>query len=229
MYWLSNSLAKYLTGLLRPSVGQSNCHIRNSEAFVQKLQSIKLQETDILVSFDVVSLFTKVSLNDTIQLLSAKFNKQTVDLFRHILTTTYFLYDGSFYYQKDGVAMCSPLAPVIANFYVEHFKQKAISAEIKKPARWYRYVNDIFVVWSHGKDDLQDFLQHLNNTHKSNEFTMEIEQGRTLPFLHVLVSRRLDGTLGHMVYRKSTHTDLYLHAKSEHHQAQKRAVLTTLV
>jgi hypothetical protein len=84
-------------------------------------------------------------------------------------------------------------------------------------------------MWSHGKDDLQDFLQHLNNIHKSIEFTMEIEQDRTLPFLDVLVSRRVDGTLGHTVYRKSTHTDLYLHAKSEHHPAQKGVVLITLI
>jgi hypothetical protein len=80
-----------------------------------------------------------------------------------------------------------------------------------------------------GKDDLQDFLQHLNNIHKSIEFTMKAEQDRTLPFLDVLVSRRLDGTLGHTVYRKLTHTDLYLHAKSEYHLEQKRAVLTTLI
>jgi hypothetical protein len=57
---------------------------------------------------------------------------------------------------------------------------------------------------------------------------MEAEQDRTLPFLDMLVSRRLDGTLGHTVYRKR-HTDLYLHAKSEHRLAQKRAVLTTLI
>jgi hypothetical protein len=112
---------------------------------------------------------------------------------------------------------------------MEHFEQKAISIAIKKPARWYRYADDIFAVWSHGKDDLQDFLQHLHNIHKSIEFTMEAEQDRTMPFLDVLVSRRLDGTLGHMVYRKSTHMDLYLHTKLEHHPAQKRAVLTALI
>jgi hypothetical protein len=28
---------------------------------------------------------------------------------------------------------------------------------------------------------------------------------------------------------KTTHTDLYLHAKSEHHPAQKRPVLTILI
>jgi hypothetical protein len=111
---------------------------------------------------------------------------------------------------------------------MEHFEQKTISTAIKKPARWCRYVDNVFAVWSHGKD-LQDFLQHLNNSHKSIEFAMEAEQNRTLPFVDVLVSRRLDGTLGHTVYRKSTHTDLYLYAKSEHHPAQKRAVLTTLI
>jgi hypothetical protein len=90
-------------------------------------------------------------------------------------------------------------------------------------------VDDIFAVWSHGKDDLQDFLQQLNNTHKSIEFMMETEQDRILPILDVLVSRILDGTLGHTVYRKTTHTDLYLHAKPEHYPAQKRLVITTLI
>jgi hypothetical protein len=64
-----------LAGLLNPLVGQSEYHIKYSEAFVQKLQSIKLEETDILVSFDVISLFTKVPLDDTIQLLSGHFNR----------------------------------------------------------------------------------------------------------------------------------------------------------
>jgi hypothetical protein len=55
------------------------------------------------------------------------------------------------------------------------------------------------------------------------------EHNGSLPFLDVLVGRRPDGSLGHSVYRKSTHTELYLHAKSKHHPAQKQAVLTTLV
>jgi hypothetical protein len=39
----------------------------------------------------------------------------------------------------------------------------------------------------------------------------------------------LDGSLGHTVYRKPMHTDLYLHAESAHHPAQKNWVLRTLV
>jgi hypothetical protein len=41
---------------------------------------------------------------------------------------TYFLYFiHTSYDQTDGVAMGSPLAPVIANFYMEHFEQLATS------------------------------------------------------------------------------------------------------
>jgi hypothetical protein len=60
------------------------------------------------VSFDVVSLFTKVPLEDTLEVLSQHLHKQTLSLIRHVLTTTYFLYEGSFYDQKDRVAMGSP-------------------------------------------------------------------------------------------------------------------------
>jgi hypothetical protein len=58
---------------------------------------------------------------------------------------------------------------------------------------------------------------------------MEVEQNQSLPFLGVLVSRRPNGSLGHKVYRKPTHTNFYLHMKSDHHPTQKKAVLTMLI
>jgi hypothetical protein len=56
------SLAKHLAGLLGLLVGQSAHHIINSEAFIQKLHTINLQEVDILVSFDI-SLIVHQSSN----------------------------------------------------------------------------------------------------------------------------------------------------------------------
>lgn len=69
-------------------------------------------------------------------------------------------YNGSFYDQGDSVAMGSPLASVTANLCMELFEQQAVRPATKKPALWNRYIDDIFVVWAHDKEELQAFLQH---------------------------------------------------------------------
>jgi len=58
---------------------------------------------------------------------------------------------------------------------------------------------------------------------------MEIEAEGHLPFLDIDIYRKTDGSLGHKVYRKSTHTNLYLHQKSHHYPANKHSVLSSLV
>ena len=47
-------------------------------------------------------------------------------------------------------------------------------------------------------------------------------------FLYIDIYRKMDGSLGHRVYRKPTHTKLYLHQKSHHHPAHKHSVLSSL-
>lgn len=50
---------------------------------------------------------------------------------------------------------------------------------------------------------------------------MEVEENGTLTFLDVLVIRKPLGFLGVKVHSKPTHTDTYLNAAKDHHQAQK--------
>jgi hypothetical protein len=182
-----------------------------------------------MVSFDVFSLFTKVPVEESLTLLSQHFKEEILALYKHVLTSTYFCVDGQFYKQTDRVAMGSPLSPVIANFCMEYFEMKAIVKATHKPACWYRYVDDTFVIWPHGQEKLMDFLNHLNDIHNNIQFTMEIEEEGHLPFLDIDIYRKMDGSLGHKVYRKPTHTNLYLHHKSHHHPANKHSVLSSLV
>ena len=51
----------------------------------------------------------------------------------------------------------------------------------------------------------------------------------TIPFLDVLFTVREDGSLGHKVYRKPTHTDRYLHFNSFQHPSIKNSVCKTLI
>lgn len=112
---------------------------------------------------------------------------------------------------------------------METFEEEAIQSSDKKPKCWFRYVDDTFVIWPHGKTALGEFLNHLNNQHDRIKFTMEIEENGKLPFLDVLVKRGDGNKLAHTVYRKKTHTDRYLHAKSHHHPQQKRSLIKTLM
>ena len=107
---------------------------------------------------------------------------------------------------------------------MEDFEKKAIEQATHKPVCWFRYVDDMFVIWPHGKEKLTEFHSHLNRVHGKIQFTMEKEEGH-LAFLDLDIYRRTDGSLGHKIYRKPTHTNLYLHQNSHHHPANIQSSL----
>jgi hypothetical protein len=55
--------------------------------------------------------------------------------------------------------MGSPLSPVIAKFYMEDFEKTAMEKATQKPACWYRYVDDTFVMWPHGQEKSNGLLK----------------------------------------------------------------------
>ena len=60
-------LAKFLTKLLKPLVGRTNSFIKDSMTWINEIHKEKLNKEDILVSFDVTSLYTKIPLNEAIE------------------------------------------------------------------------------------------------------------------------------------------------------------------
>ncbi|XP_071442511.1 uncharacterized protein [Hetaerina americana] len=147
----------------------------------------------------------------------------------YCLRNSYFLWNEGFYEQREGAAMGSPLSPVIANLSMEKSEESATETYSKKAKLWLRYVDDTFVIWQHGIQERSDFVSDLNNQHRAIQFTMELEKNKQIPFLDVLVKRKEDGSLGHAVYRKATHTDRYLNSLSHHHPAQKASLVELLV
>jgi len=128
---------------------------------------------------------------DSLEILGHHFEDDILTLFKHVLTSTYFCFDGQFYEQLDGVAMGSPLSPVTVNFFMEDFVKKAIEQATHKPVCWFRYVDDTFVIWPHGQEKLREFLNHLSGPHNKIQFTMETEEGHLL-FLDIDIYRKAD-------------------------------------
>jgi hypothetical protein len=175
-----------------------------------------------------VSPFTKIPLDEAIQVVNEVTNSYTTKLVEVCLRSTFFSYQGEFYEQKSDVAMGSPLSPIVIDIFMENFEKKALDSFPLKPLRWKRFVDDTNVLWPHGKDELEKFFQHLNDISKDIKFTMELEENGNIPFLDVLIKRKEGMSLGHRFYGKKTHTENYLHTSSHHHPAQKLGVLNTL-
>ncbi|KAG8222145.1 hypothetical protein J437_LFUL000727, partial [Ladona fulva] len=64
---------KFFAKLLAPIVGHNKHHVQNSAQFVTTLANLKLDPNDILVSFDVESLFTNIPIQDSMDILKDHF------------------------------------------------------------------------------------------------------------------------------------------------------------
>ncbi|GJQ74333.1 hypothetical protein Trydic_g21215 [Trypoxylus dichotomus] len=72
-------------------------------------------------------------------------------------------------------AMGSPFSVVVANIFTESFESVVLENSHLKPKAWFRYVDDTFIIWAHGTDTLDSFLD-FNSQHPDIKFTMEVER-----------------------------------------------------
>jgi hypothetical protein len=128
-------LAKLLTEKLKPLYGHTQSFIKDSH-FIQNIKSTKVNEAYILVSFDVVSLYTKIPLNDAINVIRRLTDNETTNLVEVCLKYTYYSFGGDIYERTNGVAMGSLLSPVVANIFMEYFEEKTINTSPLKLEHW---------------------------------------------------------------------------------------------
>ena len=118
------------------------------------------------------------------------------------------MFNEQFYQQTEGAAMGSPVSPIVANLFMEHFEQLALKSFTRRPRYWGRYIDDTIVIMLTCAVD--SFTEHLNNCHPAIKFTIERMKDQTIPVLDTLIRVQADGSLEFNVYRKPTHTDQYL-------------------
>lgn len=61
--------------------------------------------------------------------------------------------------------MVSPVTPVLANLWMEHFEEKLQRCGPNTKKLWKRYVDNIFNVVKGGKQEVNQYIKHLNSIH----------------------------------------------------------------
>ena len=147
------------------------------------------------------------------------------DLLNLATKESFFTFNNKFYIQVDGVAMGSPLGPILANIFLSHHEENWLNkCPIKfKPSFYRRYVDDIFVLFE-SSESADSFREYMSSKHQNINFTVEKENVGSLSFLDIKICRK-NGKFVTSVYRKPTFSGVFTNYKSFIPTYQKRGLL----
>ena len=227
----SYKLAKYLDVTIKHHIPKQYC-VENNKEFLEKLSKYERKDGDYCISFDVVSLFTNVPLNETLQMIANGVRDSTIpqsnmlNLLKSV-TGGLFQYNKQLYTQIDGVSMGNPLAPTIANYFMGTLEKSLFNTEDENnPVLYLRYVDDIFCIFR--KDvSFEKFHKKLNKLHKSISFTYELG-GNELPFLDINIKLKRE-EITTKVHKKEIDTDVILNFSAVAPIKWKRALILWFV
>ena len=110
-------VAKELARIMKPLAGNTIHQVNNSKEFAEDIKKMKLEEGECIMSYDVAALFTSIPVKPAIEVIKKKLEQdkelhqrttmsiQNLDLLEFCLCNTYFLFQGQYYEQIQGIAM----------------------------------------------------------------------------------------------------------------------------
>lgn len=227
-------ISKWLIERLNQIKQPDGMYVKNTFEFVDKISSINLETNEILVSFDVVSLYPSIPIPEALEcidlwLCDSNLSDEVAYLYSSIMklcmNQNQFQYDNKYYTLNQGTSMGHPASCFISNAFMGMFETK-LAKEGKLPRVWIRYVDDVFAIMK--IDDVKPTLNILNSQYPSIKFTAEIETDGVLPFLDLKLSRQ-DSKIDIDVYRKPSSTLRYITSDSFCAYPQKMAVFNSMV
>ena len=126
------NLNKYIANILKAHVKDENKNAKNSTTFFNYIRNVPIDDDEIMVSFDVISLYTNIPITDTLNIIKDyvnnddQFNRKTakpqdkfLDLLHLFVTNTWYTFNSQFYQQTDGVAIGDPASSTTAEIYMQ--------------------------------------------------------------------------------------------------------------
>ena len=196
-------MGKFLTNLLNP-LTQNDHSVKDSFEASIRIQNISptlFEQGYVFVSFDVVSLFTNLSLfysplDRTIKiilnriyedkLITTTLKKRTMKkLITDVCKKTAFSFNANVHKQTDGVSMGSSLGPVIANIFMTELEKFILDELINDNiVKFYiRYVDDTSLLVK--PEDTDKILKKFNSYDKNIQFTVDKFLNGNVHFLDI--------------------------------------------
>ena len=227
-------ISQFVDHFLNPISMKVRSYVRDTNDFLHKIHSVgKLLEGTILVTMDVTSLYTNIPNDEGLKasLLALQKhrtgdvkprNLSIIKLLEMVLKKNNFQFNGNNYLQVGGTAIGTKAAPSFAIIYMGSFEDEYVYTYHLQPTLYIRYIDDIFMLWQHGADELEIFHQYLNTRVPTIKFTKEFSS-EEVSFLDLKV-RNIGNVLETDLYSKPTDSHDYLLYSSAHPQRCKDSI-----
>ena len=185
----------------------------------------------ILCTIDVVGLYPNIPHEEGLIAITKALDTRKdktisadslIELAECVLKNNICEHDKYVFKQLKGTAIETKMAPPYAIIFMDSLEKETLSNSLLKPLVWWRYIDDIFMVWENGEEELKKFLETLNCCHPTIKLTVEYSRAK-INFLDITVMKK-GNQLVTDLYVKPTDTHQYLHASSCHVSRYKKSI-----
>lgn len=231
----TTGLSKFVTNILNNVSYLGIYNVKNSYELVESLKHVHIPDDYCLLSLDVTSLFTNVTVDHVTKVVEkywhdiSEFTNIPLNYFqsiiRFIFNNSYFLYDKNYYKQISGSAMGSPSSPIFANLVLTDIF-KTFMGQLDFQVRILKlFVDDSLLCIP--KNKIQTVIDLINGLDSNIKFTYEVEVDNKLPFLDLLLIRK-DNKIMFDFYQKPFSHNRLLNYESHHPLNQKISIIKML-
>ena len=146
----------------------------------------------------------------------------SVELADIVLKNNYFQFFDKTFKQKRGTAIETKFAPPYSILFMADSEERLQSDIDLKLYIWWRYIDDVFLIWEHGEESLKLFLQKINSIHRTLKFTTDWSYS-SINFLDVKVILKYGKIITDFVYKTYRHSSI-LNSSSCHLSHLKKSI-----
>ena len=229
---ITEKISAFVDEHLRRFIPRIPSYVKDTTHFINIMKNIQLDPDDLFVTIDVSSLYTNITHIEGISAINKMMEDTGTDtvlkmfisnLIHQVLTKNYFKFNDKLYEQIQGTAKGTRMAPNYAIIFMHYLETNFLPNYPKQPKTWLRFIDDIFMIWKDGEQQLMKFLEVLNNYHPTIKFTYIMEKNE-IAFLDTAVYRSPTNRIYTRIFHTPTDQKHYTHYHSAHLKNQKEPV-----
>jgi hypothetical protein len=232
-------IAKLLTKTLQTHIPLPySFNVKNTVQLIEDLTDIPYSHNLRLASLDISNICTNIPTEELIEIIKIachnnniedNLTRDIINLSKTIIDQNYFQFLDNTYIQTEGLAMGAPTSSIFSELYLLSLENSTIYKLLLNHdiVGYFRYVDDILIVYDEGKTNIDTLLKCFNISPKL-KFTVEKEVKQKIKFLDITINRE-PNKMSIYIYRKPTYTDVIIPNDSCHPREHTMGQYTTYI